>query len=318
MIEKTGHVPVLLNEVMKSLDPKLKKTYVDATFGDGGYSRRILETSDCNVIAIDRDPSVLEQAMKFKKEFGDRFDFFNCRFSELESLLESLQIKSLDGIVFDLGVSSMQIDNKERGFSFQNEGKLDMRMSQTGLSAEEIVNDYSESDIADIIFQYGDEIKSRRIAKKIIAERQKKRIVTTTELAKIISSCFSNKYYKTHPATKTFQAIRIYVNKEIEELISGLNTATKFLYENGRLCIVTFHSIEDRIVKNFFKVTGSKNYIANEDVKNLLFNLISKPIKPSKEEVEINRRSRSAKLRYGVRSACQFNAIDIKKLGYIT
>ena len=166
----------------------------------------------------------------------------------------------------------MQIDNKERGFSFQNEGKLDMRMSQTGSSAEEIVNDYSESDIADIIFQYGDEIKSRKIAKKIIVERQKKRIVTTTELAKIISSCFSNKYYKTHPATKTFQAIRIYVNKEIEELIAGLNTATKFLYENGRLCIVTFHSIEDRIVKNFFKVTGSKNYIANEDIQNLLFN----------------------------------------------
>ena len=174
MIEKTGHVPVLLNEVMKSLDPKLKKTYVDATFGDGGYSRRILETSNCNVIAIDRDPSVLEQAMKFKKEFGDRFDFFNCKFSELESLLESLQIKSLDGIVFDLGVSSMQIDNKERGFSFQNEGKLDMRMSQTGLSAEEIVNDYSESDIADIIFQYGDEIKSRRIAKKLLSKDKKK------------------------------------------------------------------------------------------------------------------------------------------------
>ena len=316
MIEKTGHVPVLLNEVMRALDPKPKKFYIDATFGDGGYSRRILEKSDCNVIAIDRDPSVASQAIKFKKEFRDRFDFFNCKFSELDSLLASLKIRFLDGIVFDLGVSSMQINNKERGFSFQNKGKLDMRMSQMGPTAEEIINSYSESDIADIIFQYGDETKSRKISKKIVIERQKKRIATTTELAKIISSCFTNKYFKTHPATKTFQAIRIYINKEIEELIIGLNTATKFLSKNGRLCVVTFHSIEDRVVKNFFRVTGSKNYIANGDIKNLLFNLISKPIKPSKEEIDINRRSRSAKLRYAARNSYQFYAINEKELGF--
>ncbi|MDC0032861.1 16S rRNA (cytosine(1402)-N(4))-methyltransferase RsmH [Pelagibacteraceae bacterium] len=317
MIEKTGHVPVLLNEVMNVLEPKPMKTYIDATFGNGGYSRKILETSDCNVIAIDRDPMVINQANKFKDEYQERFEFFNYKFSQLDNLLESLSTKNIDGFVFDLGVSSMQIDNQDRGFSFQNDGKLDMRMSQNGLTAEEIINEYSETDLADIIFQYGDERKSRKIAKKIVSERINKRITSTIELAKIVSSCFVKKYYKSHPATKTFQAIRIFVNKEIEELIDGLNTATKFLAENGKLCIVTFHSIEDRIVKNFFKITGSKNYISNENKENLLFNLKNKPIKPSDKEISNNRRSRSAKLRFGIRNFNNSKLISPNELGFV-
>ena len=317
MIEKTGHVPVLLNEVMNVLEPKPMKTYIDATFGNGGYSRKILETLDCKVIAIDRDPLVINQANKFKDEYQERFEFFNYKFSQLDNLLESLGTKNIDGFVFDLGVSSMQIDNQDRGFSFQKDGKLDMRMSQNGLTAEEIINEYSETDLADIIFQYGDERKSRKIAKKIVSERINKRITSTIELAKIVSSCFAKKYYKNHPATKTFQAIRIFVNKEIEELIDGLNVATKFLAENGKLCIVTFHSIEDRIVKNFFKITGSKNYISNENKENLLFNFKNKPIKPSDQEISNNRRSRSAKLRYGIRNFNNSKVISHSELGFV-
>ena len=317
MIEKTGHVPVLLNEVIDVLKPQPMKTYIDATFGDGGYSKKILETSDCNIVAIDRDAFVNDRAKKFQDKYHERFKFFNYRFSELDNLLNSLNIKKIDGFIFDLGVSSMQIDNKDRGFSFQNDGKLDMRMSQNGLTAEEIINEYSENDIADIIFQYGDERKSRKIAKKIVSERLNKRITSTVELAKIVSSCFVKRYYKTHPATKTFQAIRIFVNKEIEELIDGLNIATKFLSENGKLCIVTFHSIEDRIVKNFFKITGSKNYVSNEEKGNLLYNYSNKLIKPSEEEISNNRRSRSSKLRYGIRNSNNSYLININQLGFI-
>ena len=145
MIEKTGHVPVLLNEVMNVLEPKPMKTYIDATFGNGGYSRKILETLDCKVIAIDRDPLAINQANKFKDEYQERFEFFNYKFSQLDNLLESLGTKNIDGFVFDLGVSSMQIDNQDRGFSFQNDGKLDMRMSQDGLTAEEIINEYKNN-----------------------------------------------------------------------------------------------------------------------------------------------------------------------------
>lgn len=317
MIQEAGHVPVLLNEVMIALEPKPNRTYIDATFGDGGYSRRILETANCKVIAIDQDPTVLGQANDLKSEFKDRFEFFNNKFSEMDEIIEKLEIENLDGVVFDLGVSSMQIDNKNRGFSFQKEGKLDMRMSQKGLSAEDAINDLSETDLADIIFQYGDETKSRKIAKKILDIRAKERIETTAQLTQIVLSCFPKKYYKTHPATKTFQAIRIFVNEEIEELIKGINLTSKYLSENGKLCLVTFHSIEDRIVKNFFKITSSKNYVLNQDQKKILYQSNRKPIMPSKEEIEANRRARSAKLRFGYRNTNDYYLINTKELGFI-
>ena len=310
-------MPVLLNEVMIALEPKPNRTYIDATFGDGGYSRRILETANCKVIAIDQDPTVLGQANDLKSEFKDRFEFFNNKFSEMDEIIEKLEIENLDGVVFDLGVSSMQIDNKNRGFSFQKEGKLDMRMSQKGLSAEDAINDLSETDLADIIFQYGDETKSRKIAKKILDIRAKERIETTAQLTQIVLSCFPKKYYKTHPATKTFQAIRIFVNEEIEELIKGINLTSKYLSENGKLCLVTFHSIEDRIVKNFFKITSSKNYVLNQDQKKILYQSNRKPIMPSKEEIEANRRARSAKLRFGYRNTNDYYLINTKELGFI-
>ena len=317
MIEqKTGHVPVLLNEVMQALKPEEDKTYIDATFGNGGYSEKILTMSNCKVIAIDQDPQVLAKADYLKSKYGKRFRFFKKKFSELEDLLTSLDIDKVDGFVFDIGVSSMQIDNERRGFSFKKNGLLDMRMSQDGMTAEELINTAEQEELADIIYQYGDETKSRNIAKKIVNYRTDKKIVGTIELADIISSCFPKKYYKKHPATKTFQALRIFLNNEIQELISGLNIASKFLADQGKLCMVTFHSIEDRIVKNFFKITSSKNYIKEGNEKNSLFISNCKAIKPLNEEVKFNRRARSAKLRFGLRNSNKHIFISTAELGF--
>ena len=317
MIEqKTGHVPVLLNEVMQALKPEEDKTYIDATFGNGGYSEKILTMSNCKVIAIDQDPQVLAKADYLKSKYGKRFRFFKKKFSELEDLLTSLDIDKVDGFVFDIGVSSMQIDNERRGFSFKKNGLLDMRMSQDGMTAEELINTAEQEELADIIYQYGDETKSRNIAKKIVNYRTDKKIVGTIELADIISSCFPKKYYKKHPATKTFQALRIFLNNEIQELISGLNIASKFLADQGKLCMVTFHSIEDRIVKNFFKITSSKNYIKEGNEKNSLFISNCKAIKPLNEEVKFNRRARSAKLRFGLRNCNKHIHISTTELGF--
>ena len=314
--KKTGHVPVLLNESMNVLMPIDGKTYIDATFGDGGYSENILMLANCNVIAIDQDPDVFDKAKYLMEKYGNRFKFYHRKFSEISELLLSLKIKQVDGFVFDIGVSSMQIDNDARGFSFQKNGKLDMRMSQEGPTVEDIINNIEQDELADILFQYGDETKSRKIAKKIIDARKVKKILTTLELAEIVSSCFPNKYYKKHPATQTFQALRIYLNNEVQQLISGLNIASKFLSKGGKLCLITFHSIEDRIVKNFFKIAGSKNYVPNSDENKILYQSNRKAIKPSNEEIEINRRSRSAKLRYGVRNNNEHTEITINQLGY--
>ena len=314
--KKAGHFPVLLNESMNALMPIDGETYIDATFGDGGYSENILMLADCKVIAIDQDPDVFEKAKHLMKKYGSRFQFYHKKFSEMNDLLLSLNINKIDGFVFDIGVSSMQIDNKERGFSFQKNGKLDMRMSQEGRTAEEVINEIEQDELADIIFQYGDEIKSRQIAKKIVDSRKIKKIVTTIELAGIISSCFPNKFYKKHPATQTFQALRIYLNNEIQELIIGLNIASKFLSHGGKLCLVTFHSIEDRVVKNFFKKVSSKNYVENADESKILYQSSRKVIKPKSEEIKINRRSRSAKLRYGVRNKNSPTEITANQLGY--
>ena len=317
MIEKkTGHVPVLLNESMNALMPIDGKTYIDATFGDGGYSEKILMLANCSVIAIDQDPDVFDKAKYMMEKYGNRFKFYHKKFSEIGELLLSLKIKQVDGFVFDIGVSSMQIDNDVRGFSFQKNGKLDMRMSQKGSTAEDIINNIEEGELADILFQYGDESKSRKIAKKIVDARKTKKILTTTELAGIVSSCFPNKYYKKHPATQSFQALRMYLNNEVQQLIIGLNIASKYLSNGGKLCLVTFHSIEDRIVKNFFKVVSSKNYVENSDESKILYQSNRKAIKPSSEEVTINKRSRSAKLRYGTRNKNAHTEITINQLGY--
>lgn len=296
------HIPVMLQEVLTALKPQKGEVYVDATFGNGGYTRAILETADCKVIALDRDPTVKIRVNEFKNMYGDRFEFRAGQFGDFADLVP----EKINGAVFDIGVSSMQLDEAERGFSFSKEGALDMRMSQDGISAKDIVNSYDEEALADLIYQYGEERKSRQIAKRIAEYRQNKKIETTTELAEIIYSVIHKKFGEIDPATRTFQALRIAVNDELGELSRGLSGAANRLQKNGRLVVVDFHSLEDRIVKNFFKENGGKRIRVSKYAPELvqdehLFAEVSKVIMPTAEECGKNPRARSAKLRYAIR-----------------
>lgn len=296
------HIPVMLQEVLTALKPQKGEVYVDATFGNGGYTKAILETADCKVIALDRDPTVKIRVNEFKNMYGDRFEFRAGQFGDFADLVP----EKINGAVFDIGVSSMQLDEAERGFSFGKEGALDMRMSQDGISAKDIVNSYDEEALADLIYQYGEERKSRQIAKRIAEYRQNKKIETTTELAEIIYSVIHKKFGEIDPATRTFQALRIAVNDELGELSRGLSGAANRLQKNGRLVVVDFHSLEDRIVKNFFKENGGKRIRVSKYAPELvqdehLFAEVSKVIMPTAEECGKNPRARSAKLRYAIR-----------------
>ncbi len=296
------HIPVMLQEVLTALKPQKGEVYVDATFGNGGYTKAILETADCKVIALDRDPTVKIRVNEFKNMYGDRFEFRAGQFGDFADLVP----EKINGAVFDIGVSSMQLDEAERGFSFSKEGALDMRMSQDGISAKDIVNSYDEEALADLIYQYGEERKSRQIAKRIAEYRQNKKIETTTELAEIIYSVIHKKFGEIDPATRTFQALRIAVNDELGELSRGLSGAANRLQKNGRLVVVDFHSLEDRIVKNFFKENGGKRIRVSKYAPELvqdehLFAEVSKVIMPTAEECGKNPRARSAKLRYAIR-----------------
>ena len=296
------HIPVMLQEVLTALKPQKGEVYVDATFGNGGYTKAILENADCKVIALDRDPTVKIRVNEFKNMYGDRFEFRAGQFGDFADLVP----EKINGAVFDIGVSSMQLDEAERGFSFSKEGALDMRMSQNGISAKDIVNSYDEEALADLIYQYGEERKSRQIAKRIVEYRQNKKIETTTELAEIIYSVIHKKFGEIDPATRTFQALRIAVNDELGELSRGLSGAANHLQKNGRLVVVDFHSLEDRIVKNFFKENGGKRIRVSKYAPELvqderLFAEVFKVIMPTAEECGINPRARSAKLRYAIR-----------------
>jgi len=308
MINKTAHIPVLLEETINALSVKNEKFYIDATFGLGGYTRAILERKNCKVLGVDRDPDVMLAAEAIKVDFKNRFYFQNARFSQIEQLLEPSRIKKVAGIVFDLGVSSPQIDQGHRGFSFKLNGPLDMRMSKEGPTAEEFINKVEEKTLANIIFELGDEVFSRRIARNIITERTVNTITKTGQLASIIRAAIPSSKYKIDPATKTFQAIRIYLNDEISELERGLIAAERILQPNGILAVVSFHSIEDRIIKNFFlKCSQNKNlsrHIPDIPSKNHSLKILTKkPILPSASEIKYNTRSRSAKLRVAERTA---------------
>lgn len=299
------HYPVMLNEVLENLNVSDNKTYVDATFGNGGYSEAILNKANCKVIALDRDSTVLPRVEELKKQFGDRFEFRLGCFGDFTELVE----ENIDGAVFDIGVSSMQLDQTERGFSFSKDAPLDMRMSQTGVSAKDLVNQLSETELADILYNYGEEKKSRQIAKKIIEARKVKPIETTVELANIIYQINKRSFNQNiDPATRSFQALRIAVNDELNELSKGLLGATSRLNKNGRLVVVDFHSLEDRIVKTFMKLNSDKKqhvsrYRKDENSNsNALFSYVSKAIVPTAQELELNSRSRSAKLRYAIRN----------------
>ena len=297
------HKPVLINEVIESIEPADDKIYFDATFGNGGYSKKILSSSNCKVIAIDRDPSVSSKAKEFEEKYKDRFRFIESRFSQIEKVMEELEREKVNCFLFDIGVSSMQLDNANRGFSFMKDGPLDMRMSNTGKTAGELINTIDQNELADILFHYGDERNSRRIARSIINYRNKKEIKSTLELADIIKKNNKNFKSKINPATKTFQALRMFINNELEELHSGLNQALNLLSIAGKICVVTFHSLEDRMVKNFSKALGSS-------VK------VEKVIKPSDDEVRLNPRSRSAKLRLIQKISNQNKYIPIEECGF--
>lgn len=311
MQQLSRHIPVMLNEALQSLSPQDNKTYVDATFGNGGYTEAILKVANCRVIAIDRDPSVMKRVSELKEIYGNRFDFRAGSFGDLENLVS----EKVDGVVFDIGVSSMQLDDDFRGFSFNKEAPLDMRMSMSGISAQELINTISEKELADLIYLYGEEKKSRIIAKKIIEFRQHKPIETTIELANIIYSVMPKKFGQIDPATRTFQAIRIAVNDELKQLELGLNATLKITTPNARIVVVDFHSLEDRIVKNFFSTHCAKKIHVSryKDTANLGIDIsmplsfVSKVITPTESECLSNPRARSAKLRYAVTRKEQIN-----------
>jgi len=306
----SDHYPVMLNEVLENLAPCAGGVYVDGTFGAGGYSKAILELADCTVIAIDRDPNAKDVADDLRDSFGERFIFVQGCFGDALELVNTAGFKQIDGFVLDLGVSSMQLDQAERGFSFRFDGPLDMRMGQDGESAADIVNSMAEEDLANLIYKYGEERLSRRIAKNIVRERVEERIETTERLAEIIRAVVPRSPKdKIDPATRTFQALRIAVNDELGELERGLEAAQSLLTDEGRLVVVSFHSLEDGIIKSFLYERAG--YVSNasrhmppnqEDVSDITFSLPKrKPIDPSVTEVRENARSRSAKLRVGVR-----------------
>lgn len=297
------HIPVMLNEVLKYLEPKDGETYVDATFGNGGYTEAILNSAKCNVIAIDRDPSVLARVKEIKEKYGDRFEFVSGTFGEIAELINT----KVNGVVFDIGVSSMQLDDDFRGFSFSKEAELDMRMSMDGISAKDIVNNMPEEKLADLIYMYGEEKKSRQIARKISEARKTKEIKTTTELAEIIYRVNPKKFGQIDPATRTFQALRIAVNDELSQLEKGLANASDIVLENGRVVVVTFHSLEDKIAKKFFSDNSSKRTHVSKYKETIdtesdeIFSFSSKAIIPTQDECENNPRARSAKLRYAIK-----------------
>lgn len=306
------HIPVMVDPVMHVLAPNEKGTYVDGTFGAGGYTKRILEHS-ASVIAFDRDPDAIERGAELKEHYKSKLHLIHGTYGSMAQALKEKNIAGVDGVVLDLGVSSPQLDEAERGFSFQKDGPLDMRMSKEGMSAADVVNTLPEKELAHILWTYGDESKSRRIAKSIVARRQEAPLKTTFDLAQAIYSvCGTKKHHqKTDPATKTFQAIRIYINDEMEELRKGLEAAKDILAPSGRLVVVTFHSLEDRIVKNFIRNHSAQRPRASryasplvdaQPSKDVVFvDFSRKSVKPSDEEIQMNPRARSARLRWAIK-----------------
>ncbi|MEI4485952.1 16S rRNA (cytosine(1402)-N(4))-methyltransferase RsmH [Frigidibacter sp. MR17.14] len=306
------HIPVLLRPLLEAVAPVLG-TWVDGTFGAGGYSRGLLAAGAGRVIGIDRDPMVFEMAKAWAGDYGDRLQLERGTFSDLDAIAGG----PVQGVVLDLGISSMQIDQAERGFSFQKDGPLDMRMSSDGPSAADLVNEASEEELADIIYHYGEDRASRRIARAIVRARNDQPITTTLGLAKIVESVLPRqKPGQSHPATRTFQGIRIAVNDEFGQLAEGLAAAERALAPGGRLAVVTFHSLEDRVVKRFFQIrSGSEGqgsrYAPAREAAAPAFEMISRrAIAPDDQELAENPRARSAKLRVARRTAAPAQALD--------
>ncbi len=311
------HIPVLLTPLLKAVAP-VRGVWLDGTFGAGGYARGLLEAGAERVIGVDRDPLAFDLAASWASAFEGRLSLVEGTFSDLDRLAG----EPLDGVALDLGVSSMQLDRAERGFSFQKDGPLDMRMGQSGMSAADLVNDAPEALLADILFHYGEERAARRIAKSICKHRLTQRINNTLELADIIEQVLPHrKPGQSHPATRSFQAIRIAVNDELRELVEGLEAAERALAPGGKLAVVTFHSIEDRIVKRFLADRastggGGSRHAPEAARREAAFTLTpKKAIAPSDEELTQNPRARSARLRVATRTDAPAAPVDRAALG---
>ena len=304
-----SHFPVMLSEIIQIIIPSKGGLFVDCTFGGGGYSKAILKFPKTKLISIDRDSTVMPAAKKLEKKFQDRFKFYQLKFSELKSITKD----KADAIIFDLGLSSIQLNNLKRGFSFKSNDKLDMTMGLTDISAQEAINNLSEKQLKLIIKVLGEEKEASRIAKNIVIARSQKKITRVDELVQIIEKSKKKNFLsKINPCTKTFQALRIFVNKEISELIHGIINATEFLKPGGKIIVISFHSIEDKIIKYFFSNfaknrSNPSRYQPEENYENYLFeNYNKKVIKPSTTELRKNNPARSAKLRVAIRSKNKF------------
>ena len=303
------HYPVLLKEIISVISPQHGGTFIDCTFGQGGYSKKILDFENTNVIALDRDKETEKIANQLKENFEHRFIFKNIKFSLLSNL--KLKNENIRGVIFDLGYSYTQIKDPQKGLSFDNTGKLNMQLGLNSYSAQDVINKLDEKELEKIFKFFGDETEAKFIARNIIKERSKNQI-DTKSLVEIIDKSKRRKNFKVHNATKVFQALRIFVNKEISELIFGLINATKVLKNGGVLGVVTFHSLEDKIVKYFFKSLSENKSISRYspviEQAETLFNLIQKkPIIPSDDEVTKNPPSRSAKFRYAIKKTDFYN-----------
>ncbi len=319
--DMTKHYPVLLNELISIISPQYGGTFIDCTFGQGGYTRKLLDFPDTKVIALDRDLDSTKKAKEIQKKFVDRFLFKNLKFSQLNNL--KLKNENIKGVIFDLGYSYTQIKDPNKGLSFESVGELNMKMGINDFSAKEVINTLDEAELEKIFKYFGEEKESKRIAHNIVEDR-KKRKITTEELVRIIKSSKRQRNYKIHSATKVFQALRIFVNKEISELIYGLINAAKIVKKDGVIAVVTFHSLEDKIVKYFFKSLSENKsvsrYMPKEKEEVNLFKLVNKkPLTASEKEISDNPPSRSAKLRYVIKKEdfYDFKTDILNKFNYL-
>jgi len=313
------HVPVLLHEMLAALAPKDGETYIDATFGAGGYTSAILDAARCAVLALDRDPNAVNDGRAVETNYAPRLKLVQARFADLADVALGQGIQAVDGVVLDVGVSSMQLDTADRGFSFQSDGPLDMRMSPDGggPTAAAVVNEWPEGDLADIIYGLGEEKGARRIARALVAAREKARLTRTSELASLVAQVLGRRKDGRHPATQTFQALRIFVNDELGELAAGLTAAERLLKPGGRLVVVTFHSLEDRLVKQFLttragRQTGTSRHspmIVSTRLPSFRF-VNHRRLTSGESEITVNPRARSAGLRSAIRTDADAWPID--------
>ncbi len=321
------HIPVMLAEVLAALEPRDGETYIDGTFGAGGYTRAILDAADCTVVALDRDPTAIAGGAVLAARYGSRLALVESTFGDMQDAVHGAAIDAADGVVLDIGVSSMQLDQPQRGFSFQGDGPLDMRMGDAGPTAADFLNTAGEEEIANVIYAYGEEHRSRAIARAVVRRRTETPFASTRQLADLVLGVFhGRKADGKHPATRTFQALRIHVNDELGELGRGLAAAERLLKPGGRLVVVTFHSLEDRIVKRFMaartgKTVGTSRHLPPQSIKSEApsFRFVNpRPLTPSQGELDANPRSRSARLRAAVRTEAPPHPFDARELGVET